>query len=66
MEFASSDEKEETERMVNVSKVFFTIRYRSDVTAKTKIEWESKTYEIDGLLPEGRNQYLKLLTRVRS
>lgn len=65
VEYMTSDEKEENERLTNITKVRFTIRYRSDVDAKTKIEWHSDTYEIDGILPVGREKFLQLITRVR-
>ena len=65
VEYLTSDEKEENERLTNITKMKFTIRYRSDVDAKTKIEWHSDTYEVDGILPEGREKFLVLIARKR-
>ena len=58
-------EGDETERLTSVNKVRFTIRYRSDVDATTKISWDSKTYEVEGVSLEGRERYLILDTTLR-
>ncbi len=66
VEYQKSNEKEETERLTNITKVDFTIRYRSDVTAKTQISWHSETYEVDGILFIGREEYIVLKAIKRS
>jgi SPP1 family predicted phage head-tail adaptor len=57
-------EGEDGEKLASVNKVRFTIRYRSDVDATTKISWDSKSYEIEGVSLEGRERYLILDTRL--
>tara|TARA_R100000654_G_scaffold23939_1_gene46458 strand:- start:1251 stop:1457 length:207 start_codon:yes stop_codon:yes gene_type:complete len=58
-------EGDETDKLTSVNKVRFTIRYRSDVNATTKISWDSKSYEIEGVSLEGRERYLILDTILR-
>ncbi len=58
-------EGDETDKLTSVNKVRFTIRYRSDVDATTKISWDSKTYEVEGVSLEGRERYLILDTTLR-
>lgn len=58
-------EGEETDKLTSVNKVRFTIRYRSDVDATTKISWNGNTYEIEGVSLEGRERYLILDTILR-
>lgn len=58
-------EGEETDKLTSVNKVRFTIRYRSDVDATTKISWNGNTYEIEGVSLEGRERYLILDTTLR-
>ena len=65
VDYRTVKEGEETERLTSVNKVRFTIRYRADVDATTKISWDSKTYEVEGVSLEGRERYLILDTVVR-
>ena len=58
-------EGDETEKLTSVNKVRFTIRYRADVDATTKIVWKSNTYEVEGVSLEGRERYLILDTTLR-
>lgn len=44
----------------------FTIRYRSDVTPKQRVTWDSKTWDIAAVLEEGRREALHLLCTARS
>jgi len=57
-------EGEDSEKLTSVNKVRFTIRYRSDVDATTKISWKGKTYEVEGVSLEGRERYLIVDTRL--
>lgn len=57
-------EGEDTEKLTSVNKVRFTIRYRSDIDATTKISWKGNTYEVEGVSLEGRERYLILDTRL--
>ena len=57
-------EGEETEKLTSVNKVRFTIRYRSDVDATTKISWKGNSYEVEGVSLEGRERYLIIDTRL--
>ena len=42
--------------------VKFTIRYRNDVTALNRIEYDNKAYDITGIVPlEGRKDWLELI-----
>lgn len=44
----------------------FQIRYRDDLTAKDRIEWKGKQYEIVGTPIEfGRNEGLEIMGRAR-
>ena len=58
-------EGEDTDKLTSVNKVRFTVRYRSDVDATTKISWGGKTYEIEGVSLEGRERYLIIDTVLR-
>ena len=58
-------EGDETEKLTSVNKVRFTIRYRADVNATTKIVWKGNTYEVEGVSLEGRERYLILDTTLR-
>lgn len=58
-------EDEESEKLTSSNKVRFTIRYRSDVTAKTKVSYDSKTYEVEGVSEMGRDRYTILDTILR-
>jgi SPP1 family predicted phage head-tail adaptor len=58
-------EGEDTEKLTSVNRVRFTIRYRSDVDATTKISWKGNTYEVEGVSLEGRERYLILDTVLR-
>lgn len=42
----------------------FAIRYRSDVTTKMRISYDSKTYDIQSVVEVGRRDGLELYTRV--
>ena len=39
----------------------FVVRWRSDVTPKMRISWDSETWQIEAVLEEGRREYLRLL-----
>ena len=65
VDYRTVKECEETSRLTSVNKVRFTIRYRSDVDATTKISWDGNTYEIEGVSLEGRERYLILDTTLR-
>lgn len=65
VDFRTVKEDEETSKLTSINKVRFTIRYRSDVDAKTKILWNGDTYEIEGISLEGRERYLILETILR-
>lgn len=65
VDYRSVKEGEETSKLTSVNKVRFTIRYRADVDATTKISWNGNTYEIDGVSLEGRERYLILDTVLR-
>ena len=42
--------------------VKFTIRYRNDITALNRIEYDNKAYDITGVVPlEGRKDWLELI-----
>lgn len=44
----------------------FQIRYRNDLTAKDRIEWNGKQYEIIGMPIEiGRNEGLEIMGKAR-
>lgn len=60
--------KEDTEAgaLASVNKVRFTIRHRSDVTAKTQVVYKSETYEVEGISFIGRDRFLTLDTRLKS
>ena len=65
VDYRTVKEGAETSRLTSVNKVRFTIRYRSDVDATTKITWDGNTYEIEGVSLEGRERYLILDTTLR-
>ncbi len=65
VDYRTVKEGEETDRLTSVNKVRFTIRYRADVDATTKISWDGKTYEVEGVSLEGRERYLILDTTLR-
>ena len=58
-------EGEESDKLTSVNRVRFTIRYRSDVDATTKISWKGKSYEVEGVSLEGRERYLIIDTVLR-
>lgn len=64
VDYKSVKEGEDSEKLTSVNKVRFTIRYRSDVDATTKISWKGKTYEVEGVSLEGRERYLIVDTRL--
>ena len=65
VDYRAVKEGEETDKLTSVNKVRFTIRYRSDVDATTKISWNGNTYEVEGVSLEGRERYLILETTLR-
>ena len=64
VDYKSVKEGEDSEKLTSVNRVRFTIRYRSDVDATTKISWKGKTYEVEGVSLEGRERYLIVDTRL--
>jgi SPP1 family predicted phage head-tail adaptor len=64
VDYRSVSEGNEASKLTSVNKVRFTVRYRSDVDATTKISWGGKTYEIEGVSLEGRDNYLIIDTRL--
>lgn len=65
VDYRTVKEGEETDKLTSVNKVRFTIRYRADVDATTKISWDGNTYEVEGVRLEGRQRYLILETTQR-
>lgn len=58
-------EREEADQRVTVRSKVFTIRYRSDVNALTRITYDSDTYEITGLAEIGRREGLRITADAR-
>lgn len=58
-----ANEGQEQGREVTLTPVNFTIRYRTDVTAKMRVLWDSEYYNITRINKVGqRNEMLKLVT----
>lgn len=65
MEFHKSDEGEAASREYAEMGLYFTIRYRDDVSAEHRIVYESNNYEIIGRPREiGRRKHLKIRARL--
>lgn len=65
MEFHKSDESEASARRYAEMGLFFTIRYRADVTPEHRVVFESEDYEIIGRPREiGRRRFLKMQVRL--
>jgi SPP1 family predicted phage head-tail adaptor len=61
MEFHKSDESEASAREYAEMGLYFTIRWRSDVSSEHRLVYENNTYRIIGRPREiGRRQFLKL------
>lgn len=64
-EFHKSDEGEGASREYAEYGLYFTIRYRDDVSPEHRIVYESNTYEIMGRPREiGRRRFLKIRARL--
>lgn len=62
-----TDEKFLGDQQVAVTRVLFTIRYRTDFDEKYRIEFRSKLYDILNILETGpRRSYLKILAESRT
>jgi len=65
MEFHKSDETEESARRYAEMGLYFTIRWRGDVTPEHRVVLESENYEIIGRPREiGRRRFLKMQVRL--
>lgn len=65
MEFHKSGEGQAASREYAEMGLFFTIRWRDDVTSEHQLVFEGETYEILGRPREiGRRQYLKIQARL--
>lgn len=53
---AGAKEREEADQRVTVNPKIFTIRYRSDVTTKHRISYDSDIYHITGITEIGRKE----------
>lgn len=65
VDYRTTKEGEDGTKLTASNKVRFTIRYRSDVDATTKVLWSGKTFEVEGVSLEGRERYLVLDTILR-
>jgi SPP1 family predicted phage head-tail adaptor len=65
MQFHKSDEGEAASREYAEMGLYFTIRWRSDVSAEHRVVYEGENYEIIGRPREiGRRQWLKIHARL--
>lgn len=60
------DEKEDAGKLVEFQKTSFVIRYYSDLTPKDYITYEGETYDIRGIIEQGRKRFLKIITERRA
>jgi len=65
VEFHRADESEASAREYASMALFFTVRWRSDLSYKDSIIFEGETYEVIGRPREiGRRQFLKMEARL--
>lgn len=65
MDFHKSGEGEAAAREYAEMGLYFTIRWRSDVTAEHRVVFEGDTYEVIGFPREiGRRRFLKIQVRL--
>jgi len=60
-----ADERIITDRETAVSPVEFTLRYRTDITPKMRVSWQSDTFDIVAVMPEPEKDYMTLKTKRR-
>lgn len=59
-------EVDDESRRVSVTEYIFKIRYRSDVTTLMRISWNSRTFDIKGIInPDGIRKYMHLICEER-
>jgi SPP1 family predicted phage head-tail adaptor len=63
MDWKDSKESESSDQEVTATDVVAVIRYRSDIDTKMRVTYNSKTYEITGIMVMGRKRYQKLNLR---
>ena len=61
----TSVEVTESMQEVNVNRVIWTIRYRDDLSALDRIEYDSKHYYVTGIQELGRQEWLRIYTEQR-
>tara|TARA_Y100000114_G_scaffold143934_1_gene151982 strand:- start:962 stop:1279 length:318 start_codon:yes stop_codon:yes gene_type:complete len=49
------------DRVVQVLRTEFTIRYNTAVSEQSRIEFDGQTYRVDGVLVMGRKRFMKLI-----
>lgn len=63
--FRSGRETQSADQRVNVDRVFFSIRYKSDVSVLDRIEYDGQYYDIESIETIGRRCGLRLITTKR-
>ena len=63
--YKSGSEKDEANRMTDITEIIFTIRYASDVTQQMRISFDSNIYYIDEVLHHGRKKWTQLKAKIK-
>lgn len=61
----TSVEVTESMQEVNVNRVIWTIRFRDDLSALDRIEYDSKHYYVTGIQELGRGEFTRIYTEQR-
>ena len=63
--YKSGNEKDQADRITDITTVIFTIRYASDVTQQMRVSFDSNTYYIDEVLHHGRKKWTQLKVKIK-
>lgn len=64
MDWTNAREQEDVDQEVTTTDTVVIIRYRSDIDTKMQVVYNSKTYDITGILVMGRKRFMKLDLRL--